>query len=177
MKIVSKSGFTLIELIITIAVLAIVLAIAIPAFTSTIQNNLIASTNNDLISALMYARSEAMKRNVPVSVCAPSDNTYTACGGSWNLGWIIFVNPTGGSALSNTTSAPMLRTQQITDQTISITTSPSVSIATYNGSGFPATNTGNVAFTIKATGCTIDSGRQITISLTGRPAVTNVTCP
>ena len=165
------------ELIITIAILAIVMAIAIPSFTSTIQNSTIASTSNDLVYALNYARSEAMKRDVPVSVCAPTDSTYSACGSSWNLGWMVFVNPTGGSVLSNTATAPTLRVQAITDQSLTITTAPSIGIATYNGNGFPATNTGNAVFTIKATGCNATAGRQITVSLTGNPTVAAVTCP
>jgi type IV fimbrial biogenesis protein FimT len=170
-------GFTLIELIVTIAILAIVMALAVPDFTSTIQNNTIASVNNNLVNSLNYARSEAMKRGVPVSVCATSDNSYSACGSQWQLGWMVFVNPTGGSSLSNTSAAPTLRVEKITDQNVTISVSPSINIATYNSTGFPNASTGNVAFTIKATGCTTDAGRRLTISLTGRPVIANVTCP
>ncbi len=170
-------GFTLYELIITIAIFAIVMVIAIPDYTSTIQNNNIKSISNNLTISLLYARSEAMKRDVPVSVCATADNTYSACGSQWKLGWMVFVNPTSGSSLSNTATAPLIRTEEITDQNATIAVSPSVNIITYNGSGFPNTSSGNVAFTIKATGCTIDSGRLVTVSLTGRPVITNVTCP
>ncbi len=173
----NNRGFTLIELMITIAILAIVMMLAIPNFTSTLRNNSIANMSNNMIASLNFARSEAIKRGVPVSVCATSDANYTACGTSWNLGWMIFVNPTGGSTLSNTTAAPTLKVEKITDQSATITASPSVGIATYTSSGFPATNTGNVALTIKSTGCTGDAGRQINISVTGRPIVSAVSCP
>ena len=170
-------GFTLIELVVTICILGIVMAIAIPSFTSTIRNNTIASISNNMIASLNYARSEAIKRNTPVSVCAPTDSSYSACGSNWSLGWLVFVNPNGANVVVNSTAAPLLRVEAITDQSINLTTSPSVGIATYNGSGFPAQNTANVVFTIKATGCTGDAGRQISISMTGRSSVTNVTCP
>ncbi len=170
-------GFTLIEPMITIVILAIVMLLAVPSFTSTIRNNSIANMSNNMVASLNYARSEAIKRGVPVSVCATADSNYTSCGSSWNLGWMIFVNPTGGSTLSNTATAPTLKVEKITDQSATISASPSVGIATYTSSGFPATNTGNVTLTIKSTGCTADAGRQINISVTGRPVVSAVSCP
>lgn len=170
-------GFTLIELVVTISILGIIMAIAIPSFTSIIKNNTIISISNNMITSLNYARSEAIKRNIPVSICAPSDANYTACGNSWNLGWLIFVNPNNANVIVNTAAAPLLRVEAITDQNVTLTTNPNVGIVTYNGSGFPTQNTANVAFTIKATGCTGDAGRQIAISMTGRATVTNVTCP
>ncbi|MGD9591936.1 MAG: GspH/FimT family pseudopilin [Candidatus Berkiella sp.] len=172
-----KRGFTLVELMVTIAVLTVVMLLAIPDFTSMIRNNSIASMNNNLLAALNFARSEAVKRAVPVSVCATQDANFTACGSNWSLGWMIFVNPTGGTTLSNTSTAPLLKVEKITDQSATITTSPNVGIATYTSTGFPTSNTGNVSFTIKSTGCTGDAGRLVTISVTGRPSAVNVSCP
>lgn len=178
MSIILKNrGFTLMELMVTIAILAIMVIIAVPDFTSIIQNNTITSTTNDLISSLHYARSEAIKRNTLVSVCATADTTYTTCGGNWNLGWIVFVNPTGGTTINNSAATPLLRVETITDQNITISTSPNTSIATYNGAGFPVANTANLVFTIKATGCTSTAGRQLSISMTGLPSITQIACP
>ncbi|MBS0287752.1 MAG: GspH/FimT family pseudopilin [Proteobacteria bacterium] len=173
----SKHGFTLIELMVTISILAIVMLLAIPDFTSTIKRNTISNMSNDLITSLNYARSEAIKRGVSVSVCATQDANYGACGSSWNLGWLIFVNPTGGSTLTNTATAPLLKIQKITDQNATIAVAPNVGITTYNSSGFPATATANVNFTIKSTGCTGDAGRIISISATGRPSSASTNCP
>jgi len=177
MKTLLKRGFTLMEILMTIAILAIFMVIAMPNFINVLENDSIVNMTNDVVFALKMARSEAIKRDVPVSVCATSDNTYTACGNNWNLGWMVFVNPTGGTTLSNTATAPLLRTEAITDQNATITSAPSVNIITYTGTGIAATNSGNVTFTIKATGCTGDSGRQVAISLSGNPVVTNVNCP
>ncbi len=162
---------------VTVAVVAIVVFLAVPDFTSMMKNNSIANTSNDLIASLNYARSEAVKRGVPVSVCATQDANYAACGSNWNLGWLVFVNPTGGSSLSNTAAAPLLKVQTITDQTATIATSSSANIATFNSSGFPATASANLSFTIKSTGCTADAGRIVRISTTGRPSASSTTCP
>ncbi len=166
-------GFTLIELMIAVSILAVVMLLAIPDFNSMIRNNSIASMNNTLLSALNFARSEAIKRGVSVSVCATQDANFSACGSAWNIGWIVFVNPTAGNALAN----PALRVDRITDQNATIAASPNVGIATYTSTGFPTTATGNVSFTIKSTGCTGDAGRTVTISVTGRPSATAVNCP
>ena len=78
-------AFTLIELMVTIAIFVIVVSFAIPSFTSMIQNNYSLSISHDLISSLKFARSEAIKRNSPVSLCATSDSNYTSCGNVCSL--------------------------------------------------------------------------------------------
>lgn len=169
-------GFTLIELIIVVSMMAIVMAIAIPSFQSTIQNNYSVSTSNQLVNSFNFARSEAIKRNLPVSVCATADGTFTSCGSAWTTGWIIFVD-TAGNGVYNSGTDTILRTELLTGSNATITSSPSINVATYNGSGFAASSTTNVTFTVKATGCTGTSGRTIAISMTGRLLVTSVACP
>ena len=82
-------GFTLIELMVTISVLAILLTIAVPSFRTFVLNNRITGQANDMMTALNYARSEAIKRGLPVSM---SSNSGTA---DWSTGWIVFANPSG----------------------------------------------------------------------------------
>lgn len=86
-------GFTLVELMITILVLAILLTIGVPSFQTMIQNNRLTSQVNEFISSLLYARSEAVRRNVNVIVCATTDGS--SCGGAgtnWETGWITFAD-------------------------------------------------------------------------------------
>lgn len=90
-----QAGVTLIELMVTIAVLAITLSLAVPAMQEFTIRNRLASINNDLMTALIYAKSEAVKRGVTVSLC--SSSTGTGCGGTWSNGWIVFVNLDGDS--------------------------------------------------------------------------------
>lgn len=86
------AGFTMIELMITIALVAIVLSLAYPSFVSVINSNRLAGASNDLIGDLQYARSEAIRRNTRVSVCASSDGG-TCSGGDWS-DWVVRVgNP------------------------------------------------------------------------------------
>lgn len=173
-----KRGFTLIELLITILVLVIVMAIAIPSFNSIIQNNLTIATSNDLLISLNYARSEAIKRSVNVSLCPTADQTFSSCGNDWNQGWIIFVNPSVSSSYSSGNSSQvLLRTHNLSGTPPNITTSPSVTLANYNSAGFAGTNTSNLTFSISATGCKGPYARSLNISMTGRVTVTKSDCP
>ena len=75
-------GFTLVELLITIAVLAVVLAIAVPSFRSVINRNRLVSASNEVVGALQLARMEAIRRNSRVEIC-PSTDGATCSGSSW----------------------------------------------------------------------------------------------
>jgi type IV fimbrial biogenesis protein FimT len=92
-------GFTLIELVVTIAVGGILVALAVPSFTTFIQNSRLTAQTNSLVSSLDYARSEAIKRDAAVSVCA-TDAGATTCNGSatWSTGWIV-QDPAGATPL------------------------------------------------------------------------------
>jgi len=82
------AGFTLIELMVSIAVLAILLGVAVPAFTSAQLSTQLRTSTNNLIAGAHLARSEAIKRNAVVQMCVSPDGT--SCGsGDWNQGWII----------------------------------------------------------------------------------------
>lgn len=82
-----QSGFTLVELIVTMSVLAVLLGIGVPSFQATIQGNRITTTANDLVAALQFARSEAVRRGVNVTLC--SSNNQTSCSGTWTDGWVV----------------------------------------------------------------------------------------
>lgn len=85
-------GFTLIELMVTIAVLAIVTAIAYPSFTSLMNSSRLTGAANDLVGDLQTARSEAIRRNARVTVCASADNTTCAgAAGDWQS-WIVWID-------------------------------------------------------------------------------------
>ena len=88
-------GFTLIELLVTISILAILLAIAVPNFITFIQNNRVTSQTNDLVTALNYARSEAIKRGVRTTVCSRATDTSCAASTTWDTGWLVFVDCNG----------------------------------------------------------------------------------
>lgn len=96
-----SKGFTLVELAITLAVIAILTTVALPAMQGfTIRSRLV-GINNELLSALNLARSEAVKRGMNVTLC--KSNNGSGCGGNWSDGWIVFADSgTVGDATGDT---------------------------------------------------------------------------
>lgn len=106
-----QQGVTLIELMITIAVAAIMLSIAVPSFTAFAIRNQLVAYNNDLISAVNFARSEAIRRGTTVSVCRRSSDT-SCVGGSWSNGWLVVVNTGNVNPGTTAPSGPVLRVHE-----------------------------------------------------------------
>jgi len=97
------SGFTLFELMITVAIIGIVMAFAVPALETFVKNDRLTTQINTLVSHLSYARNEAVTRSQQVGLCA-SDNSSSAnpsCSGNdWADGWILFVDLNGDSSFT-----------------------------------------------------------------------------
>lgn len=94
------------ELMVAAGIAAILLAVAMPSFQRTIQNNRITASTNKLVGDLRLARSEAMKRAQRVVMCRSADPTAVtpACGGTtntWTNGWIIFANADTNTTFDN----------------------------------------------------------------------------
>ena len=89
-----SAGFTLIELIITVMLAAIVLVIGVPSFRTAILNSTRVAQTNELVGVLNLARSEAAKRGLRVVICRSSDgaNCATDTTSIWENGWIVFVD-------------------------------------------------------------------------------------
>lgn len=85
-------GFTLVELMVTLSVAAILLTVGVPGMRDLIANNRLTATTNLFVSSLNIARSEAIKQARNATVCA-SASPYTSCNGtSWQQGWIVWVD-------------------------------------------------------------------------------------
>jgi type IV fimbrial biogenesis protein FimT len=82
-------GFTLIELMITITIMAVLLVVVAPSFQSAMLSNRLASYANDWVAAAQVARGEAIKRNAAVTLCRSSDQSTCATSGSWQQGWVL----------------------------------------------------------------------------------------
>ncbi len=90
----NDAGFTLLELMVTVAVLAILAAIALPNFQGVLRANRVATASNDLLAALSLARSEAIKNTHGAGVCASTAGT--ACdGATWAEGWLVWADTNG----------------------------------------------------------------------------------
>ncbi|WP_265944223.1 GspH/FimT family pseudopilin [Dechloromonas sp. A34] len=86
----SVSGFTLIELMIAVALLGILLTLAMPSFSDMIRRMRIESAANSLSVALATARSEAVKRGRNISVCKSANSSACTTSGDWSTGWVIY---------------------------------------------------------------------------------------
>ena len=112
------AGFTLIELMVVIAIVAVLSTLAAPSFRRIIQSNAIASGVNTFMADLRFARSEAIRRGGEVVMCrsdAP-EATTAVCGSNsgpngngWVSGWIIFHDINGDG--TRTSTEPLLRVQ------------------------------------------------------------------
>ncbi len=131
-------GFTLVEMMVTFAIGAILLTVAVPAMITMIQNNRLTSQTNELVAALNYARSEAIKRGVPVTVC--SSTTGTGCAGNgavWGSGWLIFVDNSATGTVGTLDSGEQVLSSYDTAEGDNTLRSPDARV-TYIGSGLPA---------------------------------------
>lgn len=172
-------GFTLIELMVAIAIAAILLGIAIPSFTTTITSNRLTTNANEMVTALNLARSEAIKRGKQVTVRSKNAST------SWEGGWDVFVdvdasnafNDDGDATLCEATEDCLLRTYAALPSGYTLRT-PSSRFQTYLPTGLSSVVAGDT-FTLCSGSGSAMTRRTITITLTGRPstAVTTGTCP
>ena len=96
------SGFTLIELIIAMGILGILVSIAAPGFKDSMKDKRLTAGANDFISALQYAKSEALSVSDEVTIC-PKNTASTDCSGAadWGQGWLIFVDADNSQTVTN----------------------------------------------------------------------------
>lgn len=159
----ASQGFTLVELLVTVAVLAIALGIAVPSFQSFVSRNRLAATTNELVSALALARSEAVKRATRVTVASAD----------WDDGWEVFVDsdPFGDSSGDTILRVYEANTQGGASITAGSNFSDYISYlpsGTSEGSG----GDGDGDFTV----CKDGNARVVSINNTGRVSTTAGSC-
>jgi type IV fimbrial biogenesis protein FimT len=151
-------GFTLIELLVAMAIAAIMLTLAIPSFQDFILRSRLTSHANDLVLAMAYAKSEALKRGTSVQVCASSN--ATTCTGNWEDGWIVI-----------TAGNEVLQVRDGFQDTICA----DANTINFRNTGYPVA--GIVFDLYNSQG--VAEGRRITVSLQGRATTTQpaTACP
>ncbi len=136
----AQSGFTLVEVMIVLAVAGVLLALALPGFATTLRNNRLSSQTNEFIYALKFARTEAAKRGIPVTACRSTNQTTCSAGtAGWETGWIVFAENAGNVgvldtaaatyASGSTLAAPIVRTDGRVFPTGSVLTASTTTLA------------------------------------------------
>jgi type IV fimbrial biogenesis protein FimT len=144
----APGGFTLVELLVTISIAAILLTLAVPSFSTLILNQQVRVSAGDLQTSLFYARSEAIKRAADVSV--------VPAGGDWKNGWSVQL-----------ADATVLRSESALNDQLASMTGTTV---TYQSSGhIPPPVIGTIVF--KVAGNNNVTARCIAIDLSGRPSL------
>jgi type IV fimbrial biogenesis protein FimT len=162
MKKAMQTGFTLLELMVTLSIVVVFSMIALPSMSEFIKNEKLTTQINGLVASLQRARSEAIMRHVPITVCS-SDNGTGCTNDAWNEGWILFVDVNGDGAVDAEDEILQIRSRLEGNTTLS--SSSGATTITYDSRGF----TPNVATTFSLCDDRGSSyGKAISISNTGR---------
>ncbi|WP_448216355.1 GspH/FimT family pseudopilin [Endozoicomonas sp. 2B-B] len=170
-----EQGFSLIELMITLLIAAIIVAMGLPQLREMSNSIRFSNIQQNLLSNLLYTRSEAVKTGSDTIACASTDGTTCAADPTlWSQGWIIFTDENSNGLFD--AGVDTLRRSQTTDSIASITWSNSTPIV-FEGDG-TVNNTSSGSFLICDSLTTSKVARGITINLSGRVRSTDsVVCP
>jgi type IV fimbrial biogenesis protein FimT len=178
----APAGFTLIELMITLSVLAILLGLAAPSISDALLSNKLSGYANNLAGSALVARSEAIKRNAVMTLCVSTDGTTCAAAGGWEQGWIVRCNATTTAPIMcNSAGAGTIVVRREPPAATGITITET--IGTLRSLSFQPTGVGTTSssFTLCRATPVGKVKRMVAISTTGRPLVTSTygatTCP
>lgn len=172
-----RRGFTLVELLVVLAVGSILLAIAVPGYGFLVNTSRVAAVTNNLVSTLQLARSEAIKRGMRITVCktAHAGGAAPACDATagWHEGWLVFVDDGMPGVID--ADDVLLRVQQPAHADVSITANSHISrFISYlpDGRSRGVAGLGNGTFEV----CVSGSRRDIVINNAGRPRLVSGSC-
>ncbi len=102
-----STGFSLVELMVTISIVSIIIVVAAPSFKSTVSDNRMVAAVNEFVRTLNAARSEALKQGIRTTVCKSSDPAAAkpSCttSGGWEQGWVAFIDKDSDNVIDYST--------------------------------------------------------------------------
>lgn len=187
-----EHGFTLIELMVTLAIAVILITVGIPSYQNIIRNNRATAISNEMLTALYFARSEAIKRGISVSVCSSADQASCAASTNWATGMIVFADNDGNGTFTDvsvsgdpTTMCNVDGNNDLVEDCLLRAWDAPKGTPTITGPNFVRyTGSGNAisaaSFTITPTApadCGVGQKRTLNVTLVGRAEVTTGNCP
>ena len=170
-----SAGFTAIELMTVLAIVAILLTVVVPSFVGLTQKNRVAAKINGFVGDLQFARGEAIKQGQPVTICASTNGSSCSGSATWETGWIVFPDPDNNQT-RNTAGIveAVMRQQTAWTGTDTFRASSSISSVTYSRDGFALGLTGTATFTLHTVPSNADAVRCVAINVSGKQQVQSI---
>lgn len=164
-------GFSLIELLVTVAIIGTLAGLAVPSFVSLIRSNRLTAAANDMLGAIALARSEALKRGARVVLCKSTDSATCNNSASWGDGWIVFLDADNDS-VRTAASEPLLRVGQSNDGVTSSVTGATVSnYISFTSRGAARTTAGAMQSGVISLCISGQKTRQLDLVASGRASI------
>lgn len=163
-----EQGFTLLEIVVTVAIVAILASVAVPSFAQVLAKNRTSGYTNDFVAALNLARSEAVAKRVATKVCTSANAASCRASGdsdflAWGKGWVVL----------DTDNNRVLAYHEAFSGQVNLTSG--VSSVTFDASG-SMTSASQTDFYLRATTCINKDDRLVRLSGSGRVSVFNAAC-
>ena len=170
----NNHGFTLIELIVTLAVVSILLLTGIPMLNQMTTSNRLVTQINSIAGSLSVARSESIKRGESITLCGSTDGS-TCDTSNWESGWIVFTDADNNAVLNSATELMLKIVDQFSGgTTLRLSQSDSASIMRYRSDGSlrdqnsDATRTDKGTFTLCDSSASVTKAKAINVNPLGR---------
>jgi type IV fimbrial biogenesis protein FimT len=165
-RLTENSGFTLVELVVVCTIVGILLAVGVPSYRYVTTANRVASEINGLLGDLQFARSEAIKQGLTISVCATSDgSSCLTTGNAWKTGWLVFTDAGTPGVIGPPDQ--VLRKQSSFTSSDNLLIDNNIQYVSFNRSGFMMNAPAGATFTLSDATTNAQYTRCLSTTLVG----------